>query len=299
MKNVLSKLTLCFFVVAFTLPPSFADSSSQEDTTSPPHCSAAKEFITTLEYLRDRKTQFQVGETQARAIATRVASHCNHAAIRFILVTDLLAETNSLSKDAIQLGIDFAGKTDEQTEAFVEIFQIAYLKDYLDLDLRTSLSLATRLMNQLKGSAKKRRDDFQELARFCVGSKTLGLPRPQCADFAVRILTRSKLYKEGASSAFIRSFEFLTHPEEGPGLSTAKSLALAEEILSFGPGSDDNLVKGYHYALKEEGLGLGKKDAIQFAVQLAKEQIRNWKSPALPKNKNLKTDRKLAEDPQS
>jgi hypothetical protein len=176
----------------------------------------------------------------------------------------------------VETAIDFAKKTNSDTEAFMTVFKRAYAEDQLDLDTRSSFTLAQTLykhfQNSLDGDLEQARKDFDVLVDFCINQKTLNLPRPQCADFAVRIAKLAPALANGKHQSIAKPFrelyDFLVSPK-GPNIIAGQALKTAEEVIAKGPGATENFIQAYRYAVSVKGLNLEVNGAVKFASQMA------------------------------
>ena len=207
-------------------------------------------------------------EAQARKLAREVASGCAGAASRFARVMDLLLDAGLGGADSAREGALFARRTEMETAAFVSIFQHAYLEEYLDLDLDASLKLASSLTVNFDSDILGAREDFERLVEFCVQTKELDLPRPECGRFALRIAKLGQPWSGGISGPFLTIFKFATAPD-GVAIPTGRALQLAEQLVHQGPSSAENFTLGYKYAVSPKGLNLTPGDALKFATGLA------------------------------
>jgi hypothetical protein len=251
----------------------------------PPSCTTAREYVTTLEFLRDRKDvsgTVAVNDTQAREIARTVSDGCTGAAQRFIRVSSVLTKAGLGAKDALRKGVEFAARTDMETETFVTVFRKSFFKEELDLDLLTSLRTAESLTREFEGDTLAVRDDFDRLVSFCAGSKSLNLPTPQCAGFAARVAKLGARWSGGVAAPFVRSYEYLTS-ESGPHFGSGQALQIAEKLIAGGPDAPDNFITAYKYAVNQKGLGLGDGAAVQFAMEMG---LRDTRSPASARTGN-------------
>lgn len=230
-------------------------------------CTTTREYVTTLEFLRHRR-EFDVSEQQAQLIAKEVSQGCTGAARRFILVSSALSQAGLTSQDAFKAGIEFSIRTDSDADAFVTVFQKAYLEDALDLDVGSAMKLARQLSSEFDGDTVAAREDFEKLVSYCVSAKHLDLPRPQCAIHAVRLVKLGQGWGGGIAAPFIQAFEFL-RSDSGPELSTADAFPLAEKLVSATPDSVENFISGYKYAVSKHGLDLPREQAIEFAREMA------------------------------
>jgi len=257
-KSVVGKL-----IALITLGLSLAAQGAVREPDN--NCTTTREFVTTLEYLRKHMaTEFP--EPAARQLAMQVTQGCTGAAHRFILITRALTKAELPMKDAAQFGLEFSKKTDRETAAFIAVFEKAFLKDFMDLDLKSSIQLARSLTSEFDGDMVAARDDFEKLLELCVKRKIT--ERPMCAEFAARIAKRGQPWSGGMAEAYIRVIEF-NDSSMGPGLNPADSFKLAEDLISRGPGAADNYIQAYRYAISPKGMAFAPKDAQSFAQQLA------------------------------
>jgi hypothetical protein len=230
-------------------------------------CTSTQEYVTALEYLRSTP-ELAISEPEARKVADRVLKGCSGAGQRFIRVSQVLMRAGVGGKDAIEEALDLSHKTDREAETFITVFRTAFASEGLDLDLRAALKMARAFSTEFEGDVSAVRDDFERLVSFCVGPSNLDLPRPKCADFAVRIARKGQSFSGGMSEPFIKAFDFI-RSERGPGVPTARALEIAESLVAGGPGSTDNFVQGYRYAISSSGLALGSDEALKFAESMA------------------------------
>jgi len=229
-------------------------------------CSYAREYITTLEFLRSQKV-FSIGDPEARNIAMKVSRGCSGAAQRFIRVSSTLSKSGLGSRDSLLLGVEFATRKDEEVQTFHTVFLTTFLEDHLNLDLEAALRIARSLTTEFKGDTLAVRKDFMKLVHFCTDEKDLNLPKPQCANFAARLAQQSEKWEAELAAGFIQIFNFL-RSDNGPSLTTAQALQLAEILFKGGKEAPSNFTQAYRYAVSAKGLSLGAKDAVQFAQSM-------------------------------
>ena len=232
-------------------------------------CESAQEFKTTMTYLRAAK-EMKLAEPVMRTVALGVASGCTGAAGRFIAVTELLKKSGLDSASAIEIGGQAAQRSDGAAEAFSSIFKQAFLKSNLDLDIADALRLARKLSLDYTGSPATAQDDFAGIVHFCQEPRHLNLPKPACAKLAARIAA----YGEGAehsanAEAFITAFDFLTE-DDGPHLTTADAIIIAEALVAVSPFAVDNFQQAFAYAVAPSGLKMERGEAVLFSQQVAK-----------------------------
>lgn len=235
-------------------------------------CSSAKEYVTTLNFLRGH-SEFQVKDSDATKVAAEISKGCNGASLRFIQIVNLLVKAGIDTGTAINTGKEFSFQTDEKTQTFISIFKGSYLKKFLDMDLLQSKKIALELTIGLKKTPEIIRQDFTMITDFCSTNKGLDLPKTECAGYALKVIKQADQFEGPIAPPFIDLFSFLTEDGNGPKVSTYDALKIAESVLKYGPMAKDNFVTAYRYALSSKGLGMGRADAIVFANQLAERSI--------------------------
>lgn len=240
--------------------------ASAAETPKIQSCLSTREFITTLEYLRDHK-DFAINETDARNLATRVSSGCTGASKRFIQVTNVLTKAGLPSKKSIETALKYAASTDELTGAFLVIFKGAYIESLLDLDVSQALNIALELSDSAKGSTKLLEKNFNELVNFCVDKKSLDLPLVECAKMGARVVKSGNEFEFNVTKDFISLFNYLT--DSKINLPTYEAISVTEHVMKFGPEAKKNFIQAYEYAISKNGLDKSIKDAIEFAKSMA------------------------------
>jgi hypothetical protein len=280
MANGFRKWAIIVLFLALGIAGSVARAASAS-TTQISSCTTAREYITTLEYLRDRK-ELALPEADARKTALEASKGCTGAAQRFIRVSLVLSQAGLGSLDAVKRGLEFAKRTDQETETFMTVFRRAFARDAMDLDLRSSIRMAEDLSRDFEGDTIAVRDDFERLLDFCSGSSRLGLPKPQCGSFAARLAKQGQKWSGGISVPYIQAFEFAVS-EKGPSLPTSKAIEIANQLVVAGPGSTENFIAAYKYAVAKRGLALADQAALGFALKIGLET--DGTSDAPPANK--------------
>lgn len=233
-----------------------------------PNCTSAKEFSTSLRYLRAQK-DFELPEAEMRRIAKEVSEGCTGAALRFMRTAQLLSRSGVGSKSAVKSAMELSQKTDRETETFLAIFRRAFLAEHLDLDVRSSLSMARSLSIEFEGDILAVRDDFEKILDFCVSGKHLELSKGQCGELAARLARKGQDFSGGVALSFVSVFEFLTKHAKGPKLGVAPALQKAEAAATSGPAYAENFIQGYLFAISEEGLQLTEPQAMKHAQEMA------------------------------
>lgn len=203
-------------------------------------------------------------------VASFVSKGCNNASIRFIKIVKLLTYVGIDSSTAISTAKEFVNESDEKTNTFVTIFKGSFLKNYLDMDLLNAKKIAFSLTIGLQKDPKIIQKDFMTITKFCVEHETLDLPKPKCGQYAIKIIKAADLYEGSIGDAMMGLFDFMTKDKKGPKLPTYKALELTESVLKYGPMARKNFETGFRYALSNKGLKVGRGDAINFGLEMAK-----------------------------
>ncbi|MGK5087050.1 heavy metal translocating P-type ATPase [Bdellovibrionota bacterium FG-2] len=259
-------------LVALTLSLGSSALQAASPEKAPTICTTAKEFITTMEFLKQEKS-FGVNENEARKTAEKVASGCSGAAERFIRVALLLSRAGSGGQISLSTALELSLRTETQAEAFITVFKKAFLNEYLDLDISSALKLAHSLSTEFPGDVAQVRADFERLVEYCTSAKHLDLQKPQCATISARIARLGEKIDGGTAQPFIGTFEFLRN-DSGPSLATGDALLLSERVVAAGGNTaSENFMQGYRYAISESGLKLDRSQALAFAEKLALQTI--------------------------
>lgn len=266
MRNFLSVILAATFISSTTF-----SAPASPDKTSSSFCPATIEFVTTLEFLRNQKDKL-ASDQESRKIATQVSEGCEGAAKRFIRTVQLLVKAGAIPPKALELGVEFAGRNDVQTEAFAFVFKRAFLKEYIDLDLNSAIQMARTLSIDFNGDPRIAKQDFEKITDFCTSKKELDLPLPLCGNLAARVAKSGVKYKNGAAQPFLKTFEFSTS-KAGPHLITSASLNIAEEIIEIGEGASESFIQAFRYAVSKSGLNLDISASLDFAKTMAKKSV--------------------------
>lgn len=235
-------------------------------------CKSSREYITALNFLRKKK-HFSLEENQVRDLADRVSKGCTGASRRFIIVTNLLVRSNLDSKTALEIALKFAPKTEGEVKTFTYIFKRSYLRNYLDLDLRTSINVALKLSDLFDGDQKNSQVTFNDILRLCHSKSGLDMPNKKCAELAARVAKLGEKFKDPVGRNFINLFNFLIK-RKGPNLPSFEAVKIAEELIAFGPMAYKNFLQGYKLATSKKGLNLTRNQSVEFGKKMAKRSIR-------------------------
>ncbi len=239
-------------------------------------CSSTKEYIASLNYLRE-KINLAGDEEHSRKIADQISQSCSGAARRFINTSQLLLEAELDNSTVIRVALEIAKSSDDNASAFYVIFQKVYLKTYLDLDAQSALNISLKLSTQFKGNSQASLYDFGHLVEFCLREQGLHFSQTQCADFATRIASLSVGSKNPVYPSFEKVFRFLMQ-QKNQRVTIPQAVEISERVLSNGAGAVDNFITAYCYALKQDGLRYSESQSLSFALRMAERSIDKTKT---------------------
>lgn len=263
-------LLFVIFVVILGTPKLYSTDFNKQIS-----CQASREFVTAISYFRDHK-EYSLNDKQILTLAHEISNGCTGASERFIKISSLLVNSHLDSKSAIKTARNFINLSDEETNAFNDIFKKTYLKKYLDLDIRTSVRLSLDLSLSFQEHRQKVVKDFENVAMFCLEDKAFELTGPQCARLAYDVAISGQGFNEEMSAPFKSLFHFIT--QEGPRRSTAEALKIIRKLISYGPLVFVNYKDAYRFAVSESGLKLDDGQAMKLASMLASRSSQNKKS---------------------
>jgi hypothetical protein len=260
------------YLLPFLFFSSISFSSSGQTVPKSILCLSTREFVTTLEFLREHK-EFSLSEQDARLLSEKVSDGCTGASKRFIQVLNVLVKAGVPTKKAIEIGLKFGQSSDDKTAAFLTIFKGSYIESLLDLDVNQAMKIALELSDTYEGKSKLVEKNFNLLVEFCVDKKSLDLPLPECARLAARVVKNGSDHEFYISNEFISLFNYLTD-EKAANLPTFEALVVSEFVTKFGPEAKKNFIPAYEYAVNKKGLDRSVKDAIEFGKTMASKSVK-------------------------
>ncbi len=235
-------------------------------------CTSTKEFITTYNYLKDKK-EFELKDDKVIELSKAVSKTCTDGAKRFIQSIDFLVDAEIPTKSALNTAKDLAGKSNTVVDNFYNIFKTVFVEKYFDLPADKALKISSDLTFNLDQDPKTLIEDFKKLAEFCTEEQGADLSYTVCADFIHKVLMNSEKFKDSIALNVVSTFEFLTTDQKGPKLKVPQALKEIEEISKYGNHSFDNFKDAYEFAMSEKGLNLKEEKAISFAKEMASYTI--------------------------
>lgn len=243
-------------------------SSSIVLSASPKECHSAKEYITTYNFLKSKK-ELALKEEDIQNISIEATLGCTDSAKRFIKVFETLSKAQVDSATSLNYAKIFSKRTNDAANSFTTVFKDSFLKDFLDLDVKTSLDLANKIVPTNDKLTKIVSDDFENITKFCKGSEGLELNGKNCANLALDIINASIKYEAKSYKNFKNNFDFLTDAKK-VNLTSFEALKYAKEITSFGPKSFDNFKETYEFLMKDSSINTNPKLVLSRSVAVAK-----------------------------
>lgn len=253
-------------------PPQSVPNPHKEPSTLIYDCPAAKEYITTFNYLT-KNDLFRVTLEDASQIAGKVTTGCTGAALRFIKVTQLLQKADLPLDQSIVLAQRFAGRSDTVTDGFITIFKSAFLQSKLDLPLLAAIKIAQRLSVDYNGNVGYALKDYRAIGDYCLAPEGLGQSKPFCAEFAARFTHFGERFDTQIAPHLTQLINFLHDSKAGPQIGIKNALKIAQQLIPHSPFTAPNFVRFYRFATAEKGLNLPRKSALMFAINLAKQTV--------------------------
>jgi hypothetical protein len=230
-------------------------------------CESAREFIVTLEYLRN-KTDLAGSGDNAIQIAKKVSRGCTGSALRFINTANLLTKAELDNRSVIETSIEMAQRDEATASAFFDIFQRTFQSSALDLDLYASLRVAKRLTTEFSGDTAYVANDYSKIVEFCLNSEGMALSKPKCAGIGAQFSAYGEKHKAAVFDQFQGLYKFLSANSDQQLTLDAK-LDVMAKVLSVNSLASTNFMKSYEYAMSEKGLNGVHKDALELALTLS------------------------------
>ena len=239
-------------------------------------CLSSKEFITTVIYLRSKK-DFGLDEKSILKISDTVSRGCTNASDRFVKIMKVLTKIGIDTKSSLETAMEFSHKTDEHTQAFIEIFKYSYNPDKMDLDILASMKVALKLSLNFDGDVKIALKNYKKLVSFCLDHKNLGISSSQCAKLSQEIVSMGKGHQKLLASKFIRLVRFLQKSKKGPKLPLLKAISKAKVIIGMGESAEKNFIQAFKFASSKKGLAYSDLKAMDLAEKLASRSTKTDK----------------------
>lgn len=244
------------------------------------HCHSTQEYIKTLEFFR-KESMTPIPEKQAREISGLVAQGCDGAAERFTQAYLTMKKTGVSLQKAVEVGLALAKASPLTVKNFYEIFQKTYLGDFFNLPFETSFEIAYQLSKDFRGNLETARTDFNKIGELCLSNKSIGLPVPECALYAVRLAKLGEYYPKGVYDSFQEVYPKLREDKRF-GLPIGLALDVSYRVLSHGPMAKINFLQAFNYAIDKKGLDLDGKPALDFALKMSQFSTLQNEPPIFP-----------------
>lgn len=235
-------------------------------------CESSSEFQKALEFLI-KKSELNLSETQNLEKALHIAKGCDGAAERFSSLFLLLKKSGVDLGKSFDLALEFSQLDDNRAKNFREIFQKSFLENYLNLDFNTAFRLSLELSKDYTGDPILLRNDFLAFVKFCTSEKEMALSFQACTELVVKMSKFTSLYKDGVFPSFEKLYKYVRQ-NKSFGLSIQETLNILGQILSYGPKAPENFQKSIEYSLGKGPVKLSDSLAINLALSLVKQSLK-------------------------
>jgi hypothetical protein len=254
--------------VACQVPEDRPDRFASGPKEPPSLCEPAREYITTTRFLREQRDTMGLRDIDIHRIADEVSKGCVGSAGRFVRAFHVLDKMQVGANATVTIGARLAQKNEAYTDVYLGVLTRAYLSEFLDLDLMTSMRLAESLSVDYTGDVKIALNDFTKMVDFCLKSKTAEFPLPFCGALAGRLAKASENFRVGLADSFIRSFDYLTQTQS-LNMKLGEAVATAEQLAVYHPQAIDSFITAHSFALEKTGLDLDARRSLVFARRIA------------------------------
>lgn len=247
-------------------------------------CRAAKEFITSSEFLKKEKV-FPTHSDDLRGLALKITAGCRGSAQRFKDVFRTLDRAGFPRHRTIQTALDYSKRSDSQTKAFVLSFQKAYLKKYLDMTPIDAFELAQSLSSDVTDEYSASAKDFEKMVSFCIHHRAVSLPKKYCSKQALKLARFSGRYKELLFADFKDLYFWFMKNLGGANdeeVSAPQSIEWALKVVANGPQAKENFINTFNYFRGSSNFPLLPMDQVRFALQVS--QLSHQSSEGHPYN---------------
>ncbi|MEK6773059.1 MAG: hypothetical protein AABY64_03890 [Bdellovibrionota bacterium] len=235
-------------------------------------CDSVGEFQKALEFLI-KKSELNLSEAQNLEKALVVSKGCDGAADRFSSLFLLLKKSGVDLGKSFEVAMVFSQLEDAKAQNFREIFQKAFLENYLNLDFTSAFRLSLELSKDYTGDPNLLRKDFLSFVKFCTSEKEMALTFQACTELVVKMTKYTSMYKDGAFPSFEKLYKYIRQ-HKLLGLSIEESLNLLSQILSYGPKAPENFQKSIDYSLGKGPIKISESMALSLALALVKHSLK-------------------------
>lgn len=235
-------------------------------------CLTAREYITAYRYLTEKK-EFGIKKDQAQKIADKVSLGCTGSSQRFINVLNALIKLGISANTAVPYALNFTKKSDNYTEAFIDIFKKSYDPKYLNLDIQSSLKNALRLSKDYSGNLENALNDFENLVEFCLDDETMKMPIAECGALATKVAGFGEKFEDPIAKPFIELLKFLQEEDKGPKVNKSDALKIAVKVIPYGSKAVENYIRLYKFSTSKKGLGYTASQALPLSLKLAQRSL--------------------------
>jgi hypothetical protein len=236
-------------------------------------CDVGKEFVVTLNYLKDSKV-LKLSGADSIEVAKKVARGCEGAGKRFVVVGSLLSKLNLGQQKAVSVGLSAAQKTKSHQKVFMEIFRSAYLPNKMNLPAQRAVQVAQRAFEATDEQANYLADRIEGLIKLCGDKEFSSMPPSMCLETMVEVGLSASTENSNISrqvSEFWSSFDgSKDDPEQIIGFES--KLKVLKRIVASGPYSIEGFNRVYQYATDKKNLNLAPQEAMKLALSIIEDE---------------------------
>ena len=239
-------------------------------------CESTKEFQEAYEFLL-KDQELQLNQVQCAKKSVEIAKGCSGAAKRFKDLFTLLKKTGVDLGKSFEISLLFSQMSSERAESFKEIFQKAFLENYLNLDFLSAFKLTLEMSRDYAGDPIVLKNDFVKFVKFCTTDTEMSLNYKNCAELVVRMTKLTPLFKMGVYGEFESLYQYLRKTKR-IGMSIKETLETIPKILEYGPRAPENFKTSMSYTLDKGRLQLSETQALKLALVLANLSLKEDQS---------------------
>lgn len=229
-------------------------------------CSSSQEFVSTYEYLHKQK-HFSLPSTEILKAAIKVSENCTGAAKKFQKMLNTLVQTGIDHNRALLFSIEYSAESEQSVDVFLSLFEGLVLEKKFNLPFYQAFETAEAFATKTKVNKSVMKKDFMGFLNFCFDDADgAQLPLETCRQLALNYIDLQSLYPDGVFTRFKKLFVFL-RSQKTTGLPIVEALKLTQQVLKYGPRSDQNFIESYNYSL--EKLNMKPTQALTLAMKLA------------------------------
>jgi hypothetical protein len=216
------------------------------------NCQSGKEYAAAYEFLDKNRDKSGLSEEEVLETSLQVSKGCDGAASRFLKAYNLLIKVGLSGRSALNTGKVLSKMSDDHSNAFLELFLHSYLEEHLNLDIQTSLEIASQLSIDFQGQPLQAYKDFARLTQFCREDSETQVDLLSCVKLMAMTVKKTEFYGKGMSEDFINFYKYLKN-DSYLKMNVQQALILSHEVLVSGPEASSNFRYSYEFAISKKG----------------------------------------------